>query len=321
MSHETGEPLPFSVISAPAVGADFFTSGSGTFAFSNLPVGPLHIQVRRLGYTPADITVNITAGAPQDIRVRLQRVALTLRTVTVKARPVCKDPGPPRAIDTTLVTVFEQLRANAEQFRLLTESYPFVYKVNVENSSLPRATQAVVVDRTSEEIINSKGAVNYKPGNILERRGRDWYFIIPTLLQFADPKFVNAHCFHFAGTEAIEDSSFIRVDVIAADKLKTPDVDGAIYIDPQTFQVRRTVLSLSKQPRQFPDLQSMEISTDFREVMPTISVIGHVIGTQVIKPEAHSHLSEMYETQELIGVTFLKTIPGKDALTRGKPDK
>src|SRR5437868_12327251 len=122
VSNETAEPLPYSLISLE-IGGAFFANDSGRFMISGLPVGPMELQVRRLGYSPSKVTVNITDGGTQSIVVRLSRLAVTLNTVTVQAYPPCTAPGAPSfSQDSTLARIFDQVHLNAEQFLLLSES-------------------------------------------------------------------------------------------------------------------------------------------------------------------------------------------------------
>ncbi len=80
--------------------------------------------------------------------------------------------------------------------------------------------------------------------------------------------------------ERFQDSSFIRVDVVATDQIKNADVDGSIYLHPTTFQIRRTVLGLSKPVKQLPELAGLEVTTDFKGVLPSISIVAHVLGVE-----------------------------------------
>src|ERR1051325_838734 len=136
VSNETGEPLGYSIISLTKQGSAFFASDSGRFSILNLAPGPLEIEVRRLGYTPSHLTAHITAGISDTVTVRLSRVAFQLGTLTVRASPVCKTPGAPSiGDDSTLMGIFGQLRQNADQYRFLTEAYPFQYVMDVQQIS------------------------------------------------------------------------------------------------------------------------------------------------------------------------------------------
>jgi len=316
VSNETGDPLPYSVISASGAGGAFFANDSGKFAIGNLPAGTVDLTVRRLGYVPSTLTVHVAADATENVVIRLSRIAIRLSAVDVRAHPPCTNPGAPRPQDdSTLANIFDQVRLNAEQFRLLSDSYPFVYLMDVWTSRKVKKNGQVVVDGMSKQLGQSKRPRSYKPGGLYFRRGGQWFFELPTLIELADPAFLGAHCFHFAGVENIEDSAFVRVDLVAHERIKDPDVDGSIYLDPASYQIRRTVLTLTK-PLKAANLDAMEVTTDFREVLPTVSIIGHVYGSQTLRPNAKRQYDEAFEEQMLIKVEFLGAMPGKDALVR-----
>jgi hypothetical protein len=321
VADDTGEPIPYAVIGITR-GGSFFTNDAGKFVVSGLAPGTIELQIKHPGYIETSFSVTIAASRVDTIDIRLVRLAVKLDAVATRSWPACLTPGPPPvARDSTLARILDQMRLNAGQFRLLAQEYPFVYTMDIERSRLLRRNKKVVVDETTQSVIKGEGADSYTPGHVLARVGMDWLFTIPTLSQLGDSSFLTTHCFHFGGTEPLNDSTVIRVDVVASARISEPDVNGSIYLDPVTFQVRRTALSLSKIPVQYENIQSMDIVTDFREILPGIAVIGHVLLTQTVKPKFTGKYDELYETQDLIGMKFLRAIPGRDALTRGKPDK
>lgn len=61
-------------------------SGSdGRFELANLPAGPVEVIVRRLGFSPAKIALDLTIGEARDIRVLLSPVAMMMDSVEVTA--------------------------------------------------------------------------------------------------------------------------------------------------------------------------------------------------------------------------------------------
>jgi len=113
------------------------------------------------------------------------------------------------------------------------------------------------------------------------------------------------------------EQAMIRIDVVAADRIKEPDVNGSIYLDPFTYQVRRTVLRLSRPIKQMKDVTDLEVTTNFREIMPSIPVIAEVYSVQALDPMSLSAFDTAYEEQHLIGFRFLKGKPGEQ--TKRKP--
>src|SRR5215831_11229046 len=137
VARETGSPLPYSTVSlaAPPGGHERFTNERGAFVLSGIHAGRVRLLVRHIGYSPTTVTVDVRAGATDTVRVVLTRVAVELNRVTVEGLGRCTAPGPPKATtDPAFAAIFEQLRENADRYRLLAESYPFVYAMERKSS-------------------------------------------------------------------------------------------------------------------------------------------------------------------------------------------
>ncbi|MGH7669555.1 MAG: carboxypeptidase regulatory-like domain-containing protein [Gemmatimonadaceae bacterium] len=59
------------------------TSDSGTFAMDSVPVGVVHLAVRRLGYAPATFTAKLQAGKIERVKLELSAVAFELPPLNV----------------------------------------------------------------------------------------------------------------------------------------------------------------------------------------------------------------------------------------------
>jgi len=195
-----GVGLAYSVASIASLGRERFSNADGVFALAGLPLGTVQLRVRHLGYSPVDMSVTIRAGETDTIRVSLAHIAVRLTAVNVRAYPECKNPGPPKAsADSAFATVFDQLRQNAEQYRLLTDTYPFIYAVERTLSSTLVNGEA----RTEriDTLVVSSARWEYKPGTIIRRaRGANPVTMnIPTLVNFAENSFLENHCFYNGG--------------------------------------------------------------------------------------------------------------------------
>lgn len=314
---ETGQPLPYSIVVLPALNLERFTSDSGAFRFTDLPPGPLLIRVRRLGYTPMDVTFPVRAGAVDTLRIQLNRIAVRLASVAVRALPPCRHPGPPDAgADSVLAAVYEQLRLNAQQFQTLSDRHPFTYVMETIYSRTTLQGEWVVVDSAYERFYSVRGW-SYKPGQVVTRsrdaRGRSSLrFNIPMLPDFADASFVANHCFHYGGLVDGDAGPLVRVDVVAAEKLKTPDVHGTMYLHPESFQVVRTELRLSRLPN-VRGTTDMEVVTVFHEILPSIPVIQHAWSIQRFDPKVRGvEVLASHEEQSLAAFDFLGPRPGEE---------
>jgi len=309
LAHESKEPLAYSIVALPALGRESFTTDSGAFVFGELPVGPLLLKVRRLGYTPADITINVTAGM-DTVRIELSRIAVRLGAVIVRAYPPCTNPGVPAAKDTTLATVFSQLHMNADQYRVLSDQYPFISATEVTMSH--KAIRAgITSDSKALVAVDSRRQWQYRPGSVVTLLRGGYWFNIPTIVHFADVRFIAEHCFYYAGLDTINEFPVVRIDFDAAEHIKAPYVSGSLYLDPESFEIRRSVLRLTQMPR-VRAMTGLEVTTDFDELMESIPVISHVTSVQSFDTTARRSLDAAYEEHKLLGVQWAGRKPGQE---------
>jgi len=312
-------PLPFSVVSITRLQREQFTDERGRFRVGDLPAGSVRLRIRHVGYSPADTDVVVRAGVTDTIRIALSRIAVRLTAMQVRAYPECITPGPPPATDTAFTTIFEQLKQNAEQFRLLATKYPFIYAVERTTSTLLGGVdlRRDVVDTIT---LMSDSQWQYSPGTVVVQekvRGRSAGPVtmrIPTLANFADSLFIANHCFFNGGLETVDSRALLRVDFVAASALKDPDVDGSMFLDPTTFQIRRSFLHLSKTPRIVPDVTGTEATTIFAELFPSVPVIATVQSINYLRTTSRRYRAptQTREDQQLIAVEFLRNKPGED---------
>lgn len=305
---ESGLPLANALITAPDLGAHAFTDSAGRFTLL-VPSGhasTLGIQVRRLGYAPFDTVVGRADRGP--LRVLLDRAAMRLDAVTVREMSECVEPGRARA-DTTLVTVLSQLLMNARQLKILSDDYPFSSTMNVQRAVKDVGKDVVRLDLQRTIAVSSRSRWRYRPGGIVTTGRGSYIFNVPTVADLADERFLASHCLHYAGVDTVDGQPMLRVNVAVSRQIRTPDVNGALYLDPETFQIRRSVLRLSRLPP-IRGITSYEVTTDFAEIMPSVPVIQHIFGRQTFdttRVRAHDYV---FEEWTLLEVKFGKRKPG-----------
>jgi hypothetical protein len=316
---EGGVPLPYSVVAAPALSRERFTSDQGAFTLTDVPAGPLVIRVRHIGYSPVEVTLTVHAGAVDSVRVSLTHIVVRLSTIQVRGEVECKNPGIPSvAADSAFALVFDQLRQNADQYRLLTEAYPFRYSAE-RTQSHTLVNGEARLDAVDTILLDSRVTWHYKPGVVLSTGAgvpgyKPIFLNIPTLVHFADQAFIENHCFTNGGAEAVDGTDLLRVDFTAASRIREPDVNGSMYLDPTTFQIRRSVIRLSRIPKGMTGLRETEATTWFTDALSSISMIAGIssvnrMETGRARPTATAATNE---DQRLIRVEFLKTMPGQD---------
>ncbi len=286
---EEGMGLGYSSVSIPQQELERFSDASGRAVFTVAP-GRITLRVRRLGFIPKDTTLDVRETTV--VRVAMARVSFKLNEVTVVAWPPCKRPGlPRRRDDPELVGLVDQLRQNAESYRLLTRRYPFSYNAEREfGEQMPGGE----LDIQSLDTIVVRGDVTerYVPGRIVrfEREGRgrraqgQWIMRIPSLADLADDRFIDNHCFHIAGLEAKGESRLLRIDIVASERLRAPDVNVTVWLDPEGYQLRHARFMLVN-TRTFPHLLSMISDVDYAEVVPFVPVISELRTESLVQGE------------------------------------
>lgn len=317
VSADGGTPLGYSMASIPARGVERLANDRGEFVFTNVPAGVIELLIRRIGFSPARVTTTVHAGATDSVRVALTRLAVQLNAVHVNANRVCANPGAPDPkVDPAFAAVFDQLEQNAEAYRLLAATYPFVYDIE-RRSTIRYVGGDEVVQRLDTERLGTGTSWHYKPGEMVVTDAspvnRQVIFNLPALIHFAEPAFLANHCFYSGGRETIGGSPALRVDFLAASRIKTPDVDGSMYIDPVSYQIRRSVLRLTRIPEETPQISTVTVVTDFRTVVPSISIANVISSTHRLFADTTRPVLPfaVYETQRLLRVSFLNGVPGK----------
>jgi hypothetical protein len=282
-------PLGYSVVAIPALELERFTAASGVVVMPVPAPGQVRLRVKRLGFTPKDTTITVTDAAVQSVTIALARVSFRLDAVQIVAWPPCLRPGITGETDAQLRGIVDQLRQNAERYRLLTRSYPFVYTVRRQFGE--RATDgSVVLEFDNVSVVSGTPEWTYRPGTLIARepslgggRRSDWIMRIPSISDLAEDAFVDNHCFHVAGLEEKEGQRLLRLDIVAAERLKGVDVNVVAWLDPQDFQLRHATFTLTKPPPQVRGLLHSSSRVTYRELIPFVPVHALTVAENTIQ--------------------------------------
>ncbi|MBL0171952.1 MAG: carboxypeptidase regulatory-like domain-containing protein [Gemmatimonadaceae bacterium] len=321
----TDAPLAYAVVGIAQANVERFTDGRGRLAVPALSPGVYQVTVRRLGFVPYRVQVSVTPGAPTVLEVRMSRVPQQLTRVRVVAASYCTSPGAPDAVrDPEVFTLVSLLRENADRYRLLAYQYPFV---SMHARALGEVRDdALFIQNVDIQPIPSKTRVEYRAGSVVRRRGNQYSMGLPTILDLADDGFARTHCFFYGGatpqTTVTGEETWYRLDVRADDKMDTPDVHGAFYLDSATSQLRKMDLELSrpdKLPRQLATIATVHVSTGFVEIASGLSVIQTVCAVTRLRPsdkaaDSASRAVLPTELQQLTSYVF--TTPPPDVPTK-----
>lgn len=309
-------PLGYAVVSAPDLGIERFVGPTGVVALQVPLPGAVLLRVKRLGFTARDTVVTVAAGAPLQVTIALGRFSYRLPAVRVVEVPPCRRPGLRTDTDPAVRGVVEQLRQNAERYRLLAASYPFVYRSErVFRRQVAQGTPQL--ERSDTVMVDgSPSAWRYGPGTLIsretqpgEREGR-WMMHLPQLSDLADDAFVGAHCFHVMGEEQKEGASLLRVEARASERIRGADVDLTVWLDPRDFQLRYASFRLTNFSQRFPTLVSVESEVSYTEVAPFIPVMYETRARNVDgRGRAEARRTIFYEDQRILELTFLRERP------------
>jgi hypothetical protein len=309
---DAGEPIPYAVVLMQPGFGERFADNAGHFVIAHVSPGQYRLVARQVGYKPFDSLVTVAADAPA-IRIQLERIAIRLAELRVVANGDCRAPSDTTGSD--LGTIFEQLRQNAERFQLLADRYPFRYRMERRLADIRRnGTEAATVDTI---LLTSNARWPYMPGMVVTpetaERGRasdgTQLVHLPVLADFADSAFRASHCFTYRGLERVEGSDLIRVDFKPLRRISDPDVEGAVYLDPQSYQVRNTRVSLTQLFRAARGVSEWTAITTFHEIVANLVVIQHVnVLTTLIDTPRSGPVVARSEDQRLLSVDFVRPL-------------
>jgi hypothetical protein len=320
-SKEGGVAVPYADLLVEPFSVAAFTGAQGSFRLTQVPAGPLRLRVRRIGFLPASATVTVRADATDTLRIELPSVALRLSQVRV-TDAVCPNRAA-RAVDSSIVTILQQVQLNAYRVRLLSTEHPFemLLQRTIANEGLDPYTtvRRVIVDTVTVDTITATvdHGWRYEPGALIRkgeptgnrRLGAPERMVVPQLIDFAEPAFVASHCFRFAGVVALDGRKMIRVDLEPTKDVRTPDVRGSLYFDTLSYQVQRSTLFVDRpSPLQAGDFWLTRVDTWFKEIAPSLPVIERVTQRTTLRTVQKADAwpgQAATEEQRLLGMRFI----------------
>jgi hypothetical protein len=311
-----GIPLPYSTVTVIETGASRFTDENGGFVIAGLSPGTYRLRVKQLGFTALDTAI-VFRGAPQQIRITLQPSPFKLSTVTVRATKGCIA-GNDRRGNADFQTILAELQNNAERERLLVKSYPFEYRL-ARTFDAPTMSDAVHRDYDTTSF-RSDTRPPYLPGQLIRvdpstHPPNSKQMTIPVLEDLGDLSFMESHCFTYAGLEREKSSATHRIDFRPVSGLRKPDIEGSVFLDTGSFVVRRAEFHLTRPEQVNLALRELEVTTNYREIFPGVTVVGDVVSVQMLKGSGvGGRMTRLTEKQRLLDFQFLGPKPGETTL-------
>lgn len=311
----TGQPLVYAVVNVAPLNLQQFSNNDGKFFFINLRPGKYVVTVRQLGYSPITREITLAPGSANDLPIVMTRIVTKLATMDVKGEWACNQPGrPAKGAGADLLEVFEQLEQNAVRLRLLSKAFPSTVVTERRRSRI-RADGTEQLDGVDSLRTDTPPNAQYKAGRVIQvvRAGpgsRELYMQVPTLLDFADAEFQKHHCFVLRGVDESVAHPRIRVDFQASAKLKAPDIEGSVFLEPGTFRLLSSEIRLTKIPRELGGLMGVQATTHFRDVVPGLPMTSELIAKSELKPlpPPNEYVFSM-EYQKTLTVHFVKARP------------
>ena len=312
-------PIPYAVVSIAALNRERFSDAEGRYLLSGVPDGTHAVLVRRLGFYPWRGNVTIAARASITLDVQLEALPIRLPLIAVREMARCPNPGmPDPAREADVYALFQLLRENADRYRLLASAYRFMY---VQSRAIGEVTDSgLVVQRVDTSIIESTTHARYRPGRVVTNsagvgRTPEYTMALPTILELADDVFIRNHCFGFGGMVQERGETWFRINMRAADRINTPDVHGAFYLDSATSQLRRMELEMSRPdrlPQTLRQVIGVTVATSFFDIAAGISVIESVCAANRQRDNSGGRRlpPTPIELQQLIGYRFASAPPG-----------
>ena len=315
VAKESGTPLEHAMVTVQPAQRQTFTSPAGMFAFTELLPGTYRIRIAHLGFVPREIVVTVpSSGAPDRVQVELTLITVHLPTMRVLANWTCTNPGPPDpAYDPDFAAVVGQLRINAEQYRLMADSFPFAYLIYRAYSATDGAKVRKMRRIDTVTYVSNSAGWRYKVGTVVgEDSEHNLEMRLPILSDFASDVFLNNHCFRYAGRDSSSEGAVLRIEFRATDTLKVADVNGTILLDAVSYQIRNTTLDLSRIPMAIRGVKSVSARTTFTAVAPNIVVFSEIVGTNFLTP-SRDWRANVFTTEEqhLLKFEWLHGAPGK----------
>jgi hypothetical protein len=294
----------------------------GRFYWPSAPSGTVTLRVRRVGYTPTIVTVNVTEGGTDTVRVVLRPVPYKLAAVR-STDDAC--PGRPvRLRDSAIVTILEQIQTNAERYSLLADEFPFESRMertiaddmgrSVGSRSYRRVRH---VDTVTAAAI---GTWRYQPGRLVARErdvelGVYGALLVPRLTDFADSVFLAAHCFRYVGVQSRDGRRVARVNFEPIKSLREPDVSGFLLLDPASYQILQSNMRFEVPSPATPgDIWVVSVDTWFLEALPGIPVVERICQRTTLRDEsAGAPGNAAVEAQQLVDLVFLNARPDAEA--------
>ena len=238
--------------SASNVVARALSSSTGGFVLGAPSAGVYRVRTLRIGYRPSvSPPIELASGADVTRRIVLDAIPLSLDTVRVDDRSVCRR----RAADSSAVVfdAWEQVRAAVTATEVTSGGKDLVtttvsYLRTLEPSSKRIRTQSLSVrtGRARSPWLAREPDSLRRKGYVVQNRGDSATFYAPGLDMISAPAFVEDHCVRLGHDR---DPSVLAIEFEPTqERRRIPEIKGTIRLDRASSELRRLEFSYVNVP-------------------------------------------------------------------------
>jgi hypothetical protein len=235
-------------------------------------------------------------------------------TVMGERAAKCVNTGiPDSSANPSLAGLFAELQKNVDRYRLLVDEYPFAFTREEWRVARNDAgyEQTIDLDTVRYEVKQMEGRP-YKPGTVViweigPTGNTRQYMPLPTFRYLGDSVFQRTHCFEYVGEDTTGGTPVIRVDFRPASSIRTPDLEGSVYLDEDRYIVRRAEFRITEPDRVVPPISELSVTTTFREIVPLVPLFDEV---RYRRPIYKTGDAAVMEVDRLLRFKFEHGAPG-----------
>lgn len=283
---ESRAPLPAALVYLPDARRRILTGTDGRFRIDGLEPGVHRVLVETIGRVTVDTTVVV--GAPGiSVVLPMAARAIALHGIDVDVAPCSESGFDAAAGSAEAAAVLDELRKNAERYRA-TQEIEAPVLVMQRDQRLLRRNGRVARQRT-DTIAADTTASSYRPGEVLVANVPQLIGLpsthkmrLPGFQTLASDAFQDAHCFRYRGLDERDGERRIRIEYVPLLSIRTPDVRGSVYLNPQTFVVTEATFVLTNVPSTMPNLRSLTATVLYDEPVPGRVLIREIRSEQLL---------------------------------------
>lgn len=250
----TSERLAGGVVAARdsaghAAASSAITNANGEFAIRFGAPGHYAVSVRRLGYRPVNMSIDVSAS-DTTVVVRMSPVAFRMATIATKSRGQCRVRP---ASDSTLWGMWSAAELAMLNARVASGSGDYRF-----DAELFQRTYEISPAKLSEVSLQDTTIVGGRPWASLppDSLARNGYvsateshmsFVAPDLDALLSPSFLDNHCFS-VHPGASDESNQVGLDFAPAGYTKTIDIRGTFWLERSTGELRALTFYYDKSP-------------------------------------------------------------------------